>query len=377
MLVRTLHTENEFRALEEEWNLLLQNSASNTIFLTWEWMHTWWKYYGSGKSLFIITVRDEEGRLVGLAPLCIKKVGFHGLASLKTLAFLGTDEVCSDYLDFITAPEKSEEVLKAVFDCLGAHSSLWDCILLSDMPETSGTLDFILNAPGSGNFVTEVNECPYIALPDTYESYLQGLGKNTRYNLGRRTKALDSRFKAKFSVHDGPDDIENALEGLFELHGKRREMIGKEGRFLLKNLMSFHREVSRILTKGGISRIYSLGSGRETVAMLYGFRYSNRFFYYQSGMDPEYEKQSVGMVLMGHCIRDSILGGLNEFDFLRGNEAYKSKWTKTSRKTVDIILKSGSLKGKAFMSAESLILKAKKLVKNSILSGSDNDFRNL
>ncbi len=366
MLVKALRTEKEFSVLEKEWNHLLQNSSSNTIFLTWEWMHTWWKYYGHGKSLFIITVRDDDGRLIGLAPLCIKKVSFHGLASLKAITFLGTGEVCSDYLDFITSPDRNEEVLKAVFNYMRSQAKLWDCVILSDLSETSASYETILEGFDSGradHFISEVKECPYLALPESYESYLQSLSKSTRYNLARRTRVLEAEFKATFSTYDGSDEIGKVMERLFDLHKKRRKMMGEEGNFLQKNMMHFHREVSRILWKTGAMRMYYLMIDRAPVAMLYGFKYNNRFFYYQSGMNPDYEKQSVGMVLMGYCIRDCISHRLEEFDFLRGNEAYKSKWTKTSRKTVNIILGSDSVKGRLFMSAESLLLRAKSVMR--------------
>ncbi len=98
MLIKCLQTEKEFKALKEEWSHILNNSNSNNIFLTWEWMFTCWKYYNLGKRLFIVAVRDKEGRLLGLAPLCIKKFKIYGIVPVRTLTFLGTEEVCSDYL---------------------------------------------------------------------------------------------------------------------------------------------------------------------------------------------------------------------------------------------------------------------------------------
>ena len=31
-----------FRSLKETWNNLLRESSDNNIFLTWEWLFTWW-----------------------------------------------------------------------------------------------------------------------------------------------------------------------------------------------------------------------------------------------------------------------------------------------------------------------------------------------
>jgi CelD/BcsL family acetyltransferase involved in cellulose biosynthesis len=57
-------------------------------------LSTWWKYFGKGKELKIILVEEENGKLVGIAPLELEKFYF-----LKRLKFIG--EHHSDYHDFI------------------------------------------------------------------------------------------------------------------------------------------------------------------------------------------------------------------------------------------------------------------------------------
>ena len=47
-----------FTALRPEWNDLLRSSAADCPFLTWEWLHTWWKHLGSASSLRLIAVRS-------------------------------------------------------------------------------------------------------------------------------------------------------------------------------------------------------------------------------------------------------------------------------------------------------------------------------
>ena len=143
MRIECFTNDKEFRTLKEEWNKLLFRSTVNTIFLTWEWMFTWWKYYGQGKRLFIVTVRDKGGELLGLAPLCIKEAKAYGLTSMKTLTFLGSGEVCSDYLDFIISAERNEDILKAILEYLESHSRQWNYTSLSDISESSSNLDYI------------------------------------------------------------------------------------------------------------------------------------------------------------------------------------------------------------------------------------------
>src|ERR1051326_581755 len=66
--VRVVEREEEFRLLATEWNLLLARSAANTIFLTWEWLYSWWQHFGSGSQLAIILI-ERGNKLLGIAPL--------------------------------------------------------------------------------------------------------------------------------------------------------------------------------------------------------------------------------------------------------------------------------------------------------------------
>ena len=65
-----VHFESDgFWALKPEWNDLLQRSCCNTLFLTWEWQSTWWKHLGEGSLLLLGFRSEDDGRLVGIAPL--------------------------------------------------------------------------------------------------------------------------------------------------------------------------------------------------------------------------------------------------------------------------------------------------------------------
>jgi CelD/BcsL family acetyltransferase involved in cellulose biosynthesis len=56
------------------------------------------------------------------------------------------------------------------------------------------------------------------------------------------------------------------------------------------------------------------------------YRYGGVDAFYQAGRDPEWEKQSVGTVLIARVIRASIEDGIPEFRMLRGDEPYKYRF---------------------------------------------------
>ena len=91
--IEVLTGDDAFYALKDEWNVLLNNSSADSIFLTREWISTWWKFFNKKTDPWIITARHTETKqLIGIAPLAIKKI--RTITSLydQTLIFMGNRE---------------------------------------------------------------------------------------------------------------------------------------------------------------------------------------------------------------------------------------------------------------------------------------------
>src|SRR5712692_8540819 len=100
MEIQRIEDVEAFRRLRTEWNDLLAASDADCVFLTWEWLFTWWKHFGAGLRLAILAVRDR-GELVGIAPLALRRrLGF------PVLEFLGSGLVGSDYVDVIVRRDR-------------------------------------------------------------------------------------------------------------------------------------------------------------------------------------------------------------------------------------------------------------------------------
>ncbi|MBI4364104.1 MAG: GNAT family N-acetyltransferase [Candidatus Latescibacteria bacterium] len=340
-----VETSEGFAGLESEWDELLERSRSRSVFLAWGWLYPWWGQFGGGRSLKILTVRDERGRLVGLAPFCVERVG--RVAPIRVLSFLGTERVSSEYLDVIADPSLERDVARAVWDALRSGSDSWDSIRLTDLLEESTlAAHWTAWAREDGFAVDEerAQVAPYLSLPRSTEEFRLALGPETRANLKRKSRKLE-RHGAALSVVETPAEVSTALETLFDLHGRRWAARERTGNLAEDRVREFHRQVAGHLGARGMIRLYALRLANHAVACLYGFEYKRRFYYYQAGFDPASPvaglrggDYSPGFVLMGHCIEDAISRGLEEFDFLRGPESYKSLWTRSRRETRAVTL---------------------------------------
>src|SRR5437879_10542391 len=93
-VIEQIEDSGGFEKLREEWTDLLHGSASNCLFLTWEWLYTWWKHLSAGRRLFIITVRCGQ-ELIAIAPLTLRPPRLTPLWPCRSFACVGLELACS------------------------------------------------------------------------------------------------------------------------------------------------------------------------------------------------------------------------------------------------------------------------------------------
>ena len=77
------------------------------------------------------------------------------------------------------------------------------------------------------------------------------------------------------------------------------------------------------------------------MAVIYCVRQGDVVSFYTTGYDPEYARFGPGRDLMAHAIGAAIAEGATEFDFLRGDEAYKDHWGARLRHDWRVVLPIG------------------------------------
>ena len=176
--------------------------------------------------------------------------------------------------------------------------------------------------------------CPYLPLAATSEEYFQALSRSKRSRLKRAKKAVES-VGCTYTLADRPETLGPALEELFQLHTKRWAARGLSGNLHDPAVRAFHLELSRTLGTQGTMRIYSLVHAGKTVACDYVLQRGQTVYFYQTAFDPDpvWEEYHPGYTLLAHCIEDQVGRGAREFDFLRGREEYKERWTSSVRVT--------------------------------------------
>ena len=266
-----MHVEriNAFPALRHEWNRLLRSIDGASVFQTYAWVANWWKHFGDDKELYLLVARDN-GTVTGIAPLMIDPVRVRGLRACRVLRFIGHG--ITDYLDFLLAPGREEEVLRA-FSAYMRHSGKgWGLGILGEIPVTSRThagLQAALNEAGIACVTEEDSPCPYLTLPDDGKRFLSSLSANCRNNIKRKAKKLGRLGELEYRVVT--DDQATALEQFFALQGIRRtEPLSEAAK-------QFHRDVSVDLSDSLSLELLSL-DGKDLCA-LYNYDYGGVRYY--------------------------------------------------------------------------------------------------
>jgi serine acetyltransferase/CelD/BcsL family acetyltransferase involved in cellulose biosynthesis len=364
LLVTIIEDAERLTHLVEEWTDLLQNSDQDCLFLTPEWLTTWWRCFERDQwTLRVLTVR-RQSRLLGIAPLFVRPRPAGGFMTHQSMEFLGTGVIGSDYLDIITRRGEEEMVRVGVSEYFN-HAK--PPLVFSHVPALSSEADAVtkqLESSGWHVRRSTIETCPYITLRDhTWESYLDSLGATHRYNFNRRLKNLHKAGDVVFDVVEKEDQRRDALQAFMSLHAVCWQERGGSQAMQTARELAFHETFSRTALERGWLRLYLLRLNGRPIGALYGFRRGTRFYFYQSGFDPAWRKHSVGLVTMGMAIQRALAEGAEEYDLLHGTEAYKFRWAKETRDLSRIHLFPPSFKGLLYRTSLEAEAQAKQLAR--------------
>jgi CelD/BcsL family acetyltransferase involved in cellulose biosynthesis len=326
------HIKNlqEFKELQYEWDVLLNTRLQKTVFLTWEWLYTWWKHNEKNKALWLLTARHGN-QLVGVAPLILRKEKKYGLRFrlLESLGSLNTDE--SDFM----VSKGFEECYPLFFDYIFSQKHKWDAIKLNELNAEINSTSLIKTHIAELNLVSEaiVNQHHHIPTTSGWDDYVNVLSKNTRDSIKKRLKNAKRDFQFEFRYQRGEQVTWNDFESIFQ--------INENGNFPEKyrdeKEVAFHKDLFELTKNKNWVEIIFIFLDNQPVAFDFGFNMDGRFEGWRTGYDLNFKNQAVGKLLLFLSLEFQFKHGYSDYDFLRGQHDYKSQWNPLSRDFVTLI----------------------------------------
>jgi hypothetical protein len=229
MTIELIQSNSDFFSLKEEWNNLLNISASHVPFLRHEYLTTWWSTLGGGEwnrgELAVLVQRDNDGNLTGIAPFFLAE---------QQIRFLGSIEI-SDYLDLISPQENIAAFSKDILSFIGSDRfPIWQSLILENLLDLSPTIQAMNNAADEAGFQidqTILHPAPYLELPGKWEDYLANLDEHYRHEIERKIRKVEGYFlPVDWYIVDEIGDLESEMSAFLKLMAGNPE---KE-RFLTK-----------------------------------------------------------------------------------------------------------------------------------------------
>ena len=346
-VIRIISDLKQFESLSATWNSLLPKCQDdNSIFLTYEWLRTWWRHFGEGRKLNILLI-EKGGQVIGIVPL-MKAEYKMGLVRFHILETIGSTNC--NYV-WVTRPENRQEAITAVLAYLKEELIKNKLALrLTLVPEDSKFLN-VLSAQTSQ--VSEelvikkriMTSAPYITLPTSWDKYFYSLSQRRRKKLRHALRSLGKSHNVEFKQF-AADSVEEGLNRFFDLHQRRWQSVNIRGMFSTTKMKEFYRDIASQFLKRNWLHFSCLAVDNNMASGEYGFVYNRKFYALTWAYATRYSKYGVGHLHEMYLIKCAINNHLQEFDFLKGEEPYKFHWTKSTRKYVEaIVIKKGYFPG--------------------------------
>ncbi len=310
-------------ALAPDWNRL----AGDIPCRRWEWLEPWWRHYAHTEDeLFALIVRDQEDRVCAIAPWYIRD----SIAQGRVIRFLGSGDVCSDYLTILTDPEhRSAAIAALVGFLLEDAADAWDLIELTGVAAGDQALEEFISLLRQRDVSIHQQpgeSCWRLSLPGNWDEYVRTLSKTRRERTRQIVRRHFDSGRAVTRRVTNREELPELYSMLIELHQKRRESLGEQGCFADKRFTSYHREVIERFFELGRLRLQSVLVDGRPAAIEYDLIGGDTIYFYQSGIEPELLDQRPGWMGTIGALRSAIAEGYKTFDFMRGDEAYKASW---------------------------------------------------
>ncbi|HVN53354.1 MAG TPA: GNAT family N-acetyltransferase [Anaerolineaceae bacterium] len=299
-------------------------------FLHFAYLRNWWETRGGGEwksgELAVVTA-EEDGRLVGIAPLFFSQ----NREGEPALLLLGSIEI-SDFLDVIVRPQDVVRFTAGLLEFLEGLPALeWHVLDWYNILEDSPTLPAMEAATrdrGRPCTVEKLAHSPYIPLKGSWEEYLEGIDKKQRHEIRRKMRRVESSEQpARWYVVEDGNSLDAEGDAFLALMAQDPEKV----RFLVPEMRRQMKATLRWAFDAGILQLAFLEIGGKKAAGYFNFDYQNRIWVYNSGLDNQFREYSPGWVLLGNLLQWATEQRREEFDFLRGNEEYKYRFGAVDR----------------------------------------------
>jgi CelD/BcsL family acetyltransferase involved in cellulose biosynthesis len=337
-----LHQNHEtIFSLKDQWNDLHNKFYHQSVFYTPEFIYSWYEAY-SNNDVLIVTVEDEMGKLLLVAPLVKCNDGWLRIAGYKRADYnailFDSDKphAFNYFLEWITVNNFKLELTNV--HAANKTNQLFVTPFETDKHKWLRYQLLKYLSPNLFTIIKTKKDCPYINVSNAGDVLTK---INQSKSNQQRIAALSKLGALSYKYTHHKKEIEAILPVLFDMHITEWAAKQEKSLFLEKSNQLFYQLLSQNLSEGQV-RLDMLYLDEKIVAMHFGFENTDTVYYYKPCYDLTYKKNSTGGVLLNFLIKSTLESG-KTFDFLKGAEAYKNQYTNDLKTLIQIKVQSGFL----------------------------------
>jgi CelD/BcsL family acetyltransferase involved in cellulose biosynthesis len=321
--VAVVTTKDEFRSLEREWNELV-TAHNNILFLRHEFLYAWLESFAPDASLFVLTGRSSDGRLVAALPLIRERANIRGIP-VRQLSSMSNEHSCR----FDMIAEDPESAGRSFINRIVADDD-WDVLRIGDVPEHGQAWGLYGAAMHEGLPVGmwESQRSPYLPLPASEEELQQRVSSHLQKAARRCFRQMEKR--GLVALERLVTTRHSSVQDFFKLESSGWK--GRKGTACLQEeaVQGFYTRLAEVAAERAWLTMFRLSLNSETIAFQYGLTYDNCYFLPKVAFNEAHSDLSPGLVLMHEIILDCVARGISAVDFLGSDDPWKTRWSKTT-----------------------------------------------
>jgi CelD/BcsL family acetyltransferase involved in cellulose biosynthesis len=318
MRVDVIDTIHAFTALKGDWEAAYMADPHTTVFTSWQWVRGW--IDATRDPWLVLAVRpDLKSSYIAFLPLSFQIAKVKRFFYIRQLHFAGTPT--SDHKAFVIHPEHQDLVLKSLASFIQKHLN-WDFLFANEVMDPR--LDAFLSEFSASRYRVQEHastSCPFLLLPDSWDEYLMShLGHRGRKEIRRMMRSVETLENFRVT-HVHPGNFNECIDIMDRLAWGDQPAPHMD-MFRGNNILPQFRQCFESGLFSGF--IYWDGNVPISALSIFCDERKKYFGIYTTGYASEYTKISPGKAICCYAIRYAIKNGFREYDFLRGNESYKT-----------------------------------------------------
>jgi CelD/BcsL family acetyltransferase involved in cellulose biosynthesis len=302
-------------ALAREWDDLADRVGA-VPFLRPGWVEAWCEAFPR-RSLRIYAVWSGE-RLAGVVPLLVRRGALVSPTNWHTPVF---GALCED-------SATSRALVDAIFEARPRQ------VTLRFIDSDDRTIDALRDQTASAGYSLAqrvMMRSPYVPLDGGWTAYEKLLTSKRRSNLRRLERRLREEGELSFEVLDGRERLEQLLREGFEVEASSWK--GSRGTAILSrpNSVAFYRSVAQWAASQRMLRLGYLRLGGRAIAFDFCLEDDRSHYLLKTGYHVAHRSSAPGVVLRRMMLERAFESGLATYEFLGGDQDWKSEWTDRSR----------------------------------------------